>query len=88
MILEANKSHYRGVSCARCGTPIPISAKVHSLQDEVDNEETNAARSFTSRCRCCEEESIYTVTAIQEFEGEPRTRRLRPHPPRSRTAKA
>ena len=88
MILEANKTHYRGVSCFRCGTPIPVAAKVHNLQDEVNDKETNAALSFSLRCRACEEESVYVVAAIQEFEGEPRTRHRRPHPPRSRSAKA
>lgn len=84
MILEANKARYLGVSCLRCGAPIPVSAKVGSLPDEF----TNASLSFTLRCRACEEESIYPVSKIQEFEGEPKTRRSRQYPPRSRAAKA
>jgi hypothetical protein len=88
MILETNTTHYRGMFCFRCGTPIPVAAKVHNLQDGVNDKETNAALSFTLRCRACEEESVYAVATIQEFEGEPRTRHLRPHPPRSRSAKA
>ena len=88
MILQANKAHYRGVSCSRCGTPIPVSLKVLRKQDEVNNEEASVALTFTLRCRACEEESVYAVAEIHEFEGEPKTRGSRQYPPRSRAAKA
>jgi hypothetical protein len=84
MILEANKARYLGVSCLRCGSPTPVSAKVRSLPDEF----TNASLSFALRCRACEEESVYALSEIQEFEGEPKTRRSRQYLSRSRAAKA
>jgi hypothetical protein len=81
MILEANKAHYLGVSCLRCGAPIPVSVK-HSSPDEI----TNASLSFTLRCRACEEESVYALSEMKKFEGEPKTRRSRQYPPRSAKA--
>ena len=86
VILEANKAHYRGVSCSRCREPIPVSSKVLSLQNEANAKETNAARTFALRCRVCDEEGVYAVTHIQNFEGEPLTRRFRQHAVRSRAA--
>lgn len=88
MILEANKAHYRGVSCFRCRTPIPVSVKILDLQDEVSYRKKNVIFSFTLRCRACEEESVYAATDIQRFEGEPKTRRTHQYPLRSRAAKA
>ena len=88
MILEANKAYYRGVSCFRCGTPIPVSVKILSLQDEVSYRERNVAFSFPLRCRACEEEWVYSATTIQEFGGKPETRRSRQYPQRSKTANA
>jgi hypothetical protein len=70
----AELTRYRGVSCVRCGEPIPISAKVASLQDETENRGTNPPHAFIARCRLCEYETVYTISDVQGFEGEPRKR--------------
>jgi hypothetical protein len=75
VIEEFKKSHFRGVSCSRCRARIPVSAKVARLQEELNLENTNAARTFALRCRSCEEEGVYAVANIQDFEGEPEPRR-------------
>jgi hypothetical protein len=67
MVRQPNSVYYRGVSCSRCREPIPVSARVIGLQHEVG--------AFTLRCKVCMGESVYAVTEIQDFEGEPRSRR-------------
>jgi hypothetical protein len=74
MIAELMKG-YRGVLCVRCHEPIPVSAKVVSLQDELEYKETNVLCAFAVRCRMCESESIYYLTDVEIFDGEPRQRR-------------
>ena len=69
MIAEL-KSHL-GVSCVRCGELIPVSAKVVSLQEEIENGEPNAPHAFVARCRECLYESVYEIKDVQRFDGEP-----------------
>jgi len=73
VIAQLMKS-YRGVSCLRCGEPIPVSAKVASLQDEIESRETNAPHAFAARCKLCEYEDVYLISAVKNFDGVPRKR--------------
>lgn len=73
MIAELKKSH-RAVPCRHCNEPIAVSLKVVSLQDEIENRETNVAYTFTARCKMCEYESIYGIRDVRSFDGQPRKR--------------
>jgi hypothetical protein len=70
----AEPKSYRGVSCGRCGDPIPVSARVARLQDQIAQQEAHTPHAFVARCKLCDYESIYAVRHVQWFNGEPRRR--------------
>ena len=70
----AELKSYRGVSCVRCGDPIPVSARVASLQDQIAQREALTPHAFVARCKLCDYESVYAVRHVQWFNGEPRRR--------------
>jgi L-lactate utilization protein LutB len=75
MIQEATQ-HYLGVACSRCKAPIPVSPKSAKLYEELQKETSEASHTakphaFALRCKSCAAESIYSVGAIQQFEGAP-----------------
>lgn len=69
MIAELRSFH--AVLCNRCKQPIPVSAKVVSLRDELQHEDSDAPNGFTARCRLCEQESVYSIRDVKRFDGEP-----------------
>ena len=73
MILQMNR--YSGVYCDRCAIPIPVSAKVISLQDDIARGRDDAPQAFVARCWICRYESVYEIKRIQKFDGEPPKRK-------------
>ena len=68
---------FPGVSCLRCGNPIPVSARIVDIQDDIANGGTDVPYAFRVRCRICEYETIYEAGRVQTFDGEPRKRGTR-----------
>lgn len=77
--LIAELKSYRGVSCVRCGAAIPISEKVTDLENEIARGEVNVPHAFTARCKVCEWESVYQISDIRTFEGQPTKRKRKAH---------
>ena len=73
MIAQLTKG-YAGVTCLRCGEPIPVSAQVIRLQEEIELKETNVPHTFVARCKLGEYEDVYLSSAVKTFDGEPRKR--------------
>ena len=76
-IVIAELRSFPGVSCLRCGNPIPVSATIVDIQDDISNGGTDVPYAFRIRCRICEYETIYEVGKVQTFDGEPRKRGTR-----------
>ena len=73
-MIAALAKGYQGVCCLRCREPVPVSARVTSFQDELENGKTNVPHTFIARCKLCGHEDVYLVTAVEKFDGEPRKR--------------
>ncbi len=79
MIQELTQANYLGVLCSRCEERIAAPKKAAALYEELKNGETSEgqdsiSRAFTLRCKVCNEEGVYAIEAIREFEGPPRVR--------------
>ena len=67
-------TNFRGVLCLRCRMPIPVSSRVVSFLNEGEYRESTRSHTFTTRCKLCEHESIYSVADVRIFDGDPRMR--------------
>ncbi len=79
MIQEKPRSRYLGVLCFRCKERIPVPIRAAVLYEELRHGEVSDGKqersyAFTLRCKACDEESVYVVEEIGEFEGIPRFR--------------
>jgi hypothetical protein len=79
MIQEITRSNYLGVLCSRCNERISVPRKTAELYEELKHSEASESqaakpRAFTLRCKVCNEEGVYAMEAIREFEGPPRVR--------------
>jgi hypothetical protein len=79
MIQEITRSNYLGVLCSRCNERISVPRKTAELYEELKHGEVSESqdaesRAFTLRCKACNEEGVYAMEAVQEFEGPPRVR--------------
>ena len=79
MILDVKKNRYLGVLCFRCKERIPVPKRTAVVYEGLKRGETSDGKqegsySFTLRCKACDEESVYAVEEIGEFEGTPRVR--------------
>jgi hypothetical protein len=72
--LIANPHGFWGVLCTRCGDPIPVSERIVEIHDEIARGRTGIPYAFLARCKMCEYESIYEITKVERFGGEPRKR--------------
>ena len=74
MIQEAGTQHYLGVLCSRCKVEIPVPPRIAMRQLTSKSDQDTQPRGFSVRCKVCNEEAVYGVNQIQEFEGTPRIR--------------
>jgi ribosomal protein S27E len=79
VIQEITQSHYLGVLCSRCEERIPVPRRAAVLYEELKRGEVSdgqevKSRAFTLRCKACNEEGVYEIKEMQEFEGTPRAR--------------
>jgi hypothetical protein len=59
------------------GDPIPVSAKVGSPEDKIEQRKTNSTHTFVVRGTLCEYESVCAVGDLRKFRRAPRRRALR-----------
>ena len=79
MIQEITQSNYLGVRCSRCEERIPVPRRAAALYEELKHGEVSdgqevKSRAFMLRCKACNEEGVYEIKEMQEFEGTPRVR--------------
>jgi L-lactate utilization protein LutB len=82
MIQELTRSHYAGVLCSRCKEAIPVPHRLAALHEELQRDEVTErqdlkSRAFALRCKACDEESVYGIKEVREFEGSPRVRKVK-----------
>jgi hypothetical protein len=80
---ELAKAYYPRVVCSYCGQGIPVTGKAAKLYDSwklSGTDDRSKTRSFPLRCRACEEESVYSVDEIKEFQDRPKLDSKRFHP--------
>jgi hypothetical protein len=76
---------YRGVLCFHCHRPIPLSARIASVEaklrrGDLTNLEDLGPRAFALRCRSCHKEGLYSGTQFIDCEGTPPPRAFSPKP--------
>ena len=79
MIQDTTKSPYPGVLCSRCKERIPVAARAALIYEKLKHGEVSLgqgleSRAFVLRCKVCNEEGVYGVEEIHDFEGPPRAR--------------
>ena len=79
MIQEITQATYLGVLCSRCNERISVPRKTAERYTELKHSEASESqdaksRALTLRCKACDEEGVYAMEAIREFEGPPRVR--------------
>jgi hypothetical protein len=75
---ELAKAYSPGIVCSHCGQAIPVTGKAAKLYESwklSGTDDGSETRSFPLRCRACDEEGVYSLDVIKEFEGPPKTRR-------------
>jgi hypothetical protein len=72
--VKATAQHYFGVLCSRCKAKIPVPPRIATQQLTSKSDQDIQPRGFSVRCKVCNEEDVYGVNQIQEFQGPPRTR--------------
>lgn len=70
---------YRGVLCWRCQKPIPLSARIASVEaklrrGDLTHVEELGPRAFALRCRSCHREGLYFGSQFIDCEGTPLSR--------------
>lgn len=72
---------YRGVLCWHCQRPIPLSARIASVEaklrrGDLTHAEELGPRAFALRCRSCHREGLYFGSQFIDCEGTPPSRQF------------